>query len=457
MQRARMRTSPFHRGGSGNRRQSPLQQPTQSGIDLLIRAESEARSQCSAADTAAVDGQFDDAIEPLTLSPHVRDYSQARRIAACVPSRRNPHSSATNEYSRLTRPPLQLMPTYNFSPPPLPRNCALLLPQQSTAAVASVISEIPLSRLQHEQQRFIMLTKGVHRNYFTACEQANASAPRAEGRFDCISIAPRPHNLTANQRPNRSNNATKSILKGYRATAFGTTYGTKLGEKHIRDTTVGDTTQISPFYNLIADHPSDLLMPVLDVNMHPHLRLNLLPFMDRDKTERPVVYEDMVNVDVLLGRGGLSNNHSGNLWFRNLVATYRSAYNAAPKGEKGQLARNLCNYVRLSGGRFLEKDRDRWYECGDTRAQAKCSQALREVGSLALNCAPPLLGARSSQGHCNETASIKHRQKPKCMQDAVGRIRQIELSKALPHTYGKNTNSKQGLTLNLKRKYNMTI
>jgi hypothetical protein len=56
------------------------------------------------------------------------------------------------------------------------------------------------------------------------------------------------------------------------------------------------------------------------------------------------------------------------------------AYCTAPKGDKGQLARNLCNYVRLSGGRFLTKaDEDgRWYECGDERAIAKCAQAMRE-------------------------------------------------------------------------------
>lgn len=99
----------------------------------------------------------------------------------------------------------------------------------------------------------------------------------------------------------------------------------------------------------------------------------------------------------------------GNVWFRKLMERYRNAYCTAQKGQKSLLARNLCNYVRLNGGRFLEQFDDNaehdhkvahaststtsssgnkkcdvlfrntiWYECGDVRAHAKVGQTLRE-------------------------------------------------------------------------------
>lgn len=129
--------------------------------------------------------------------------------------------------------------------------------------------------------------------------------------------------------------------------------------------------------------------------------LDTIPKINPDiKTRKnPVHDREIVSVDVLLGRGGMTNHHIGNIHFRNLVSYYRRSYCTAPKGMKGQLAKNLCKYVRLCKGRFLQKlDNDKsnfsqnncsnlnnsvWYECGDTRAHAKCGQALRE-GTAAL-------------------------------------------------------------------------
>lgn len=84
--------------------------------------------------------------------------------------------------------------------------------------------------------------------------------------------------------------------------------------------------------------------------------------------------------DVLLGRGGLTNTNPGNIRFRALVSKYRMHYCTAPKGDKGALARYLCNYVRANKGQFLQKDpvTQRWFEVGDDKAVMKCGQALRE-------------------------------------------------------------------------------
>lgn len=104
-----------------------------------------------------------------------------------------------------------------------------------------------------------------------------------------------------------------------------------------------------------------------------------MPHTEPDaKHEHPI--EEAGDFDILLGRGGLSNLNGGNLRFRALVRKHRIHYSTAEKGDKGALARYLCNYIRSKTGRFLQKDRDdhKWYEVGDDKAVMKCAQALRE-------------------------------------------------------------------------------
>ena len=138
-----------------------------------------------------------------------------------------------------------------------------------------------------------------------------------------------------------------------------------------------------PHHKTIHAHPSDRLIPC--TNVHPMDRLPMVPYVERDENRAGPVYpDDLTMHDVLLGRGAMVNKNSGNIRFRKIVSHYQNAYGICSKGAKGQLARNICNYVRLLGGRFLEKcnirdsDGPCWQECGDTRAHAKCSQALRE-------------------------------------------------------------------------------
>jgi hypothetical protein len=90
--------------------------------------------------------------------------------------------------------------------------------------------------------------------------------------------------------------------------------------------------------------------------------------------------------------GGMTNSNPGNIRFRELVGKYRMAYCTAPKGDKGALARYLCNYVRSKNGRFLKRDEDDpklnrgdvYYEVGDEKAVGKCGQALREGTAILL-------------------------------------------------------------------------
>ncbi len=96
---------------------------------------------------------------------------------------------------------------------------------------------------------------------------------------------------------------------------------------------------------------------------------------------------DPTDNDVLLGRGGLTNNHPGNIRFRTLVNERKWAYRKIPSRRykvKTEFATNVMNEVHAYGGRFLEKvkaksgTRDEWVIAKEKTARKKCSQALRE-------------------------------------------------------------------------------
>jgi hypothetical protein len=85
--------------------------------------------------------------------------------------------------------------------------------------------------------------------------------------------------------------------------------------------------------------------------------------------------------DVLLGRGGATNQHEGNRKFRELVAAHQAEYLKARKQDKIGIARRIVSIiVKERGGRFLQHDRihDTYTVVTDKRATEKTSQALRE-------------------------------------------------------------------------------
>lgn len=84
--------------------------------------------------------------------------------------------------------------------------------------------------------------------------------------------------------------------------------------------------------------------------------------------------------DVLLGRGGATNNHVGNRNFRNIVAEHQQEYLEAKKTEKAMISKRIVRTVRQQGGRFLRRDEksNRWIDVGDKKSIEKTSQALRE-------------------------------------------------------------------------------
>jgi hypothetical protein len=94
------------------------------------------------------------------------------------------------------------------------------------------------------------------------------------------------------------------------------------------------------------------------------------------------------NNDVLLGRGGLSNNHPGNKMFRNIVHRHKSDYVIASKAVKPRIARRIVHALRNTNTldppcRFLKKcptQPNMWFDVGDREFIMKTSQTLRDKG-----------------------------------------------------------------------------
>ena len=84
--------------------------------------------------------------------------------------------------------------------------------------------------------------------------------------------------------------------------------------------------------------------------------------------------------DVLLGRGGETNHHVGNIQYRQLVKACQPAYLAAKRRDKPRIAVAIVRLVRAHSGRFLKKlpHDNAWADVGNIRAREKTSQALRE-------------------------------------------------------------------------------
>jgi hypothetical protein len=106
----------------------------------------------------------------------------------------------------------------------------------------------------------------------------------------------------------------------------------------------------------------------------------LTPVMPPSKEPICLALCDMNPNDVLLGRGGGTNNQLGNQKYRILVQQFQPIYLLSRRKDKPLIARSIVLIIRNRGGRFLRKDETSslLYEVGDEKAEAKTSQALRE-------------------------------------------------------------------------------
>lgn len=120
--------------------------------------------------------------------------------------------------------------------------------------------------------------------------------------------------------------------------------------------------------------------------------------------------------DVLCGRGGGTNNHSGNEQFRALVNSKKVEYLHSIKREKPRVSRGIVRAVRNQNppGRFLQKNEKTglWYDIGDQKAQEKTSQALRERAPELRREITDALGAGPPRGALVPVHTLSYRGVP---------------------------------------------
>ena len=108
---------------------------------------------------------------------------------------------------------------------------------------------------------------------------------------------------------------------------------------------------------------------------------DLSQFQDFSKPSTTPVQEP-TEFDVLFGRGGMTNSHTGNKRFRDIISLHRPDYVRAPKIQKPFVAKRIVAAIRGGDppGRFMKRNPTdlMWYDVGNRHAAEKTSQALRE-------------------------------------------------------------------------------
>jgi len=83
--------------------------------------------------------------------------------------------------------------------------------------------------------------------------------------------------------------------------------------------------------------------------------------------------------DCLCGRGGRSNHHPGNIFFREETLKYREWYEQSSKEGKYTISEFVVDSLKSMGVRFLRENKEGgWFEISRYDARKKVSQALRE-------------------------------------------------------------------------------
>jgi hypothetical protein len=127
---------------------------------------------------------------------------------------------------------------------------------------------------------------------------------------------------------------------------------------------------------------------------YPHQESFQEPMKSSQNINTQLTYTtiDVQPLDVLCGRGGATNSHSGNADFRSIVERYKLEYLNAKKINKPAVAGKIVEIIRKKGGHFLRKQmlpnssdpvtdangNVVWYDIGDEKAREKTCQALRE-------------------------------------------------------------------------------
>lgn len=137
--------------------------------------------------------------------------------------------------------------------------------------------------------------------------------------------------------------------------------------------------------NASAEVTTSKNIPVHANNQHKATPPRRVQMEEREKAEVNVDDNNLKEFDILSGRGGKSNHHTGNKRFRQIVAEMKSKYRTtSDKEDKTALSRAIVKYILENGGRFLKKEAGKhcWTVMTIAEARKKTSQALRETKEL---------------------------------------------------------------------------
>jgi hypothetical protein len=98
-----------------------------------------------------------------------------------------------------------------------------------------------------------------------------------------------------------------------------------------------------------------------------------------------VLEKDITKTDILCGRGGKSNHHEGNKWYRDIIAQTRPKYHddSLSKKEKTDISNGVVDFIQSHGGRFLKPEGSHeWVIMSHADARRKAAQLLRENKTL---------------------------------------------------------------------------
>ncbi|KAL3926892.1 MAG: hypothetical protein SGBAC_013294 [Bacillariaceae sp.] len=109
--------------------------------------------------------------------------------------------------------------------------------------------------------------------------------------------------------------------------------------------------------------------------------------LKRIRRKEPAVrkYVAATDMDVLLGRGGGSNHHPGNIAYRRRILDLQPKYKTLDRDDKTTMSENVVKWLQEERrGRFLKRESKAspWYIVTDATARQKVSQALREDHTL---------------------------------------------------------------------------
>ena len=82
-------------------------------------------------------------------------------------------------------------------------------------------------------------------------------------------------------------------------------------------------------------------------------------------------------LDVLMGREKISQEHTGNFRYNQIIHSRLEKYESGTKQEKTQMATEVLEVVKGSGGRFLKLESGSWVQVDDRVAREKVSNGFR--------------------------------------------------------------------------------